>query len=258
MFHSENCYWDNINMADIGLCLITFENDILDTYGITYKENINMDSNYSDNPFFMSDKKESEDIVLNFCLLDEFGEPMPWSDEKLAEVCDLFITDTFKPFRSFDNLNYTYFLKATQIVKKLTLKRTGYLEITFKPYSCYVYDVMEYNVRVDGEYKLKIFNNSNVDGLYAPVIKIENLGDELTVNAITNTTTGSQALEITNVNHMETITIDNRYYTVVNQDGDNKFSSCNRKWIGLSKGHNELKITGNCNVSFNVAFPISI
>ena len=75
------------------------------------------------------------------------------------------------------------------------------------------------------------------------------MGDSSTINRIGN-------FEITRLDTNETVTIDNLILNVVNSNEINRFSNCNRKWLTLVPGENELQVSGNCELEILCEFPI--
>lgn len=257
MFISEKFYFNNIYCDDMGVMLVTFNDGIINDYGFSYSEEITSDNTYNNNPYYFEDKKNIEDIVLNICLTDESNNALTWDDMSLEEVCGWLITDGFKPFISEDNLDLVYYLKAKKISKKLTNDRKGYLEVTFQPYTSYAYKKYTKSIVVEKEKDIDVINYSNLNKRYRPIIEIENLGDELNLITIENTTIDSvEYFEIHGLLNGEKVIIDNLFYTVLNDEGDNRFSLCNRKWIELARGKNKLKICGNCKVTIKAEYPI--
>lgn len=246
-FLSENFYFDDISNRNMEVELITFDNDLFYQMGTSYQETIERQDSSQSMPFYTSKINDStEDVVLKMLLVDEDGNPKVWDEMKIEEIMDWLITDDFKPFVSEDNLEMVYYFKASKIVKFFTCEGTGYLEVTFKPYSNYCYIRTE----ISTSNLLNITNPSNLEGYYKPVMKITaNNGEEVT---ITNETT-KETFTIGNVS--EEVIVDNLYRTVQTTTGKNKLSSCNRGWISLSRGLNKIKVIGGT-VKFICEFPI--
>lgn len=256
IFLSENFLWNNIDNSELGLIICTMESDILNTYGLAYTDELEWEETFNNYPYYKKSTNQPETINLKFFLVDANSQPLVWNDFKLQEICSLFITDEFKPFVSYDNLDNVYYLKATRIEKVFNSARQGYLDITFQPYNKYCYKKQVNKVIVNGEKEFTIVNYSNLDELYAPIITIKNLGTLDTVNSVLNTSLSDESLEIKGLETNETITIDNLMLSVVDELGNNKFMHQNRKWVKLRQGLNKIKIVGNCEVEFKMEFPL--
>ena len=245
IFLSENFSFNNVSNKSMGVEIITFDDEMFYQRGISYQESIDRVDGSQQMPLYTSTINDSvEDVVLRL-LLVENGKSKVWTEEKINEVMDWLVTDDFKPFISGDNWDLVYYFKVSNITKYFTLTNTGYLEVIFKPYSNYCYLRKEYITNN----LLNIRNESNVEGVYKPVIKITNGSGTV---SITNKTT-NEILTINNVS--EEIIIDNLYRTVQTVNGENKLSSCNRGWISLIRGLNEINVSGGT-VKFICEFPV--
>lgn len=246
IFLSENFSFNDISSKSMGVELITFEDEIFSQRGISYQESIEQQDSSQQMPLYTNNINDSvEDVVLQLLLVGENNNAKVWTEEKVQEVMDWLVTDDFKPFISEDNLDMIYYFKVSNITKYFTLKGTGYLEVTFKPYSNYCYVRKEFST----SNSLTITNPSNVEGVYKPLMKItSNVGNV----SISNKTT-SETFTINNISK-ETI-VDNLYRTVQTANGENKLSTCNRGWISLNKGLNEITVTGGT-VKFICEFPV--
>lgn len=257
IFISEKFMWNNIDSSELGLILITMDSDVLNEYGIAYSEGLEFESSYLDNPYYTKKSASVEPINLKLCLVDDNTMPLVWDNDLLEDIMNIFITDAFVPFASYDNLEDVYYLKVVEIKKVFNSSKLGYLDISFQPYSKYCYRKQVKTLTVNSETQINLVNYSNVDGLYSPIIELENLGDGITCNSIQNLSIeDSQPLLIENLNHKDKIIIDNLMYTVLDVEGRNRFDCQNRQWLRLKKGNNTLKFNGNCKISIKSEFPI--
>lgn len=257
MFQSPNFIWNEIDNKDIGIYLVSPDDEDIQEYGFSYVDTVSKIDITNDTPFYMSEAQSVDQITLHFCLANSNNEALEWDDYTIEEICNLFMTKDFKPFVSYDNLDLTYYLKTIKIRKLFTDTKTGYLEITFQPYTNFAYRKYIKNIETrNGVMNTIIYNYSNLDKNYKPIIIIENLGDENTINTICNTSVNTETLEIKGLKKNERITIDNLYCTVINDKFENKFNLVNRKWIELVKNNNYIEINGNCKVSFKAQYPV--
>lgn len=233
-FLSENFYFNDISSRSMGIELVSFDSNTFNQVGMTYQESIDKQDSPSSTPFYISsDSKDTEEIVLNLMLVNN-DEAVVWDEMKIEEVYDWLITEDFVPFISEDNLDRVFYFKTSKIVKQFTNVGTGYLEVTFKPYSNYSY----IKSALEGDSKIAINNLSNVDYNYKPVIELTGTGEV----SITNSTLKTEPFTITGLEGK--VIIDNLLRTVQTEDGKNLLPKCNRKWIHLGKGENILTVTG--------------
>lgn len=258
VFLDDKFLFDNISSESMNIKLVTLgDDDILNEYGLPYEEAIKSDNTFNKNPCYSEDETTIEPITLQFCLCSEHGEAYEWDDYTLENICNWFWQREFKPFISFDNIEEIYYLKARKITKKYTKDKKGVLEIEFQPYTNYAYRNFQKSITVKDTREIKLNNVSNVDEEYAPVIDVECLKEgDITIRNYTISDNEEDSLVITGLKLNEKITIDNLYYTVLNDNGENRFNIVNRKWIRLRRGVNILKFTGNCKVSIKCKYPI--
>ncbi|WP_107612346.1 phage tail domain-containing protein [Clostridioides difficile] len=259
MFISEKFILNKRTSDSMGAILITeSNNDIFNDYGFMYSETIEKVKSYNDNPSFFKGEKDTSEIVLKICLVDVNYVPKKWSDYDIEEICAWIKTDDFVEFISEDNVELIYYVKATKIAKKFTDNLEGYLEVTFQPFTNFAYksDVKTITIKENIERKIIINNKSNVEENYMPIVELTNLGDESTVNIIKNISIENEQFEITGIEKNEKVIIDNLYCTVIDSKGKNRFEKCNRHWLRLKKGENELKIEGNCKLTIKSKYPI--
>lgn len=258
MFISEKFILNKRTSDSMGVILITeSNNDIFNDYGFMYSETIEKVKSYNDNPTFFKGEKDISEIVLKICLVDMNYVPRKWSNYDIEEICAWIKTDDFVEFISEDNVELIYYVKATKIAKKFTDNLEGYLEVTFQPFTNFAYksDVKTIIIKENIERKIIINNKSNVQNDYMPIVELINLGDESTINIIKNTSIEGQ-FEIVGIEKNEKVTIDNLYCTVINSKNENRFEKCNRNWLRLKAGENELKIVGNCKLTIKSKYPI--
>ncbi|MGL5191673.1 MAG: phage tail domain-containing protein [Cetobacterium sp.] len=239
-FLSENFWFDGISNKNMSVDLITFDSNIFNDMGIIYSKSLSVDNSVSKNPYYTENNDDTEDIVLNMLLVDEFGMPKSWDNYSLSEVTDWLLTDNFKPFISEDNEELTYYFKTTKITKHFTNDDKGYLEVTFKPYdnNCYL------KVKYKGN-KINIDNPSNHDDYYYPLIKVNSN------STISNLTTNEEPFTIET--DMPAI-VDCDMLTAITDEGLNIISKCNRKWLRLAKGKNVIQSDTEIVIECN--FPI--
>lgn len=252
MFIQPNFTFNGVYSRDLGVSIATFDSSIFNDVGTEYTSDISIEHNLVDyNPCYIENFAETNEIELNLLVYNPITmKPIDISSSDVETLYDWLITDNFVSFISDDDVDLTYYFKVVRIQKVLSFKNEGYLRVTFKPYSRYAYRRREYEIEVNGEEEIEIFNLSRQ--LYYPMIEITNNGNVSTVNKIND-------MKITGVTTGETIVIDNLSKLVQNSNGKNKFDKCNRKWIGLEpKTDNIIVLNGRMTVKIICEFPVTL
>lgn len=252
MFIQPNFTFNGIYSRDLGVSIATFDSGIFNDVGTEYTSDISIEHNLVDyNPCYIENFAETNEIELNLLVYNPITmKPIDISSSDIETLYDWLITDNFVSFISDDDVDLTYYFKVVRIQKVLSFKNEGYLRVTFKPYSRYAYRRREYEIEVNGEEEIEIFNLSRQS--YYPMIEITNNGNISTVNNIND-------MKIKGVNTGETIIIDNLLKLVQNSNGENKFNTCNRKWIALEpKTDNTIVLNGRMKVKIICEFPVTL
>lgn len=232
--------------SDENMYLVTFDSEVLINKGIPFQRDISSVDGYSQlNPMFKDEDVPPDDVILNFLYMEN-DVPMEWTEDKIIKVKKWIVTDDFIPFITQDNPNYKYYLKCKKIQNRMTPSGLGVLECTFVPFSHFLYKSSYNKITITSQTNILITNPSIYN--YNPVIIIKNLGDSSTINKIGE-------FEITGLDTNEIVTVDNLILSVINSNGINKFSNCNRKWLALVPGENELQVSGNCELEILCEFP---
>ena len=254
MFISDKFYLDGIHCDEIGVSLITLNNDIINDYGIGFDKNVGLDSVSYNNPIYYNEVDNVEDVILNICPSNEYD--LTWDNQLIEDVYKWILQDRFMPFISEDDLDLIYYFKPIKITKKFSAFMEGYLEVTFKPLSNYAYkrDLKKSSVVIEKVININNVSNSFED-YYSPVIELENLGSFDDEISITNLTLDSEPMVISGLSKNEKIVIDNAMCTVLDSNNNNILGRSNRKWLKLKKGSNSIKVVGNCNIVIKSEFP---
>ena len=236
IFYSDNFYYDDIYSADYNVYLVSQETGILNEYGISYNG------------------EDDNEITLSFCYANEFDESKNWDNEVLESVLEWLITDEYKEFISEDNEDIIYLLKGVSYKKRFTFDMKGIIDVTFKMFTSYGYkksiETMDSNTK-----NFEIFNPSNVNKEYKPVIEISNISSSKIT--ITNNTTQKEPFIINNLNG-ENVYIDNMMGIISNSNNENLIMNSNRSWITLTKGINQISVDGDCDITFKSYYPIMV
>lgn len=252
MFIQPNFTFNGVYSRDLGVSIATFDSSIFNDVGTEYTSDISIEHNLVDyNPYYIENFAETNEMELNLLVYNPITmKPIDISSSDVETLYDWLITDNFVSFISDDDVDLTYYFKVVRIQKVLSFKNEGYLRVTFKPYSKYAYRKREYEIEVNGEEEIEIFNLSRQ--LYYPMIEITNNGSVSTINKIND-------MEITGATTGETIVIDNLLKLVQNLNGRNRFDTCNRKWIGFEpKTDNTIVLNGRMKVKIICEFPVTL
>lgn len=250
MFLTENFVFNGISNSSMNIYLCDFDSTILNEIGFEFKRSLNRYDSFKNNPMYEEENESNYEIELNLLLYDMTNKvKLTWTNEIIKEIYDWLITDNFCEFYSEDNPDVVYYFKVTSIQKVFTPDRKGYLKVIFQNIDEYCYIKKNFTATINGNAILSVPNPSNKQ--YKPIIRITNRGTTTTINKVND-------LEIKQINTNKTVTIDNLICTVESDTKENLFSCCNRKWVCLESGENELKLSGNMMIEIICLFPIII
>lgn len=237
IFSSNNFTFNNVYSKDMNIHLVSEDSDILNEYGIPF----NIES-------------DNEEITLSFCYAQE-DTPLEWDYDTTVDFLSWMITDDFCEFVSEDNEDIIYFLKGVGYSKRFTNNMTGIIDVTFKILSPYGYKYYARQVS-KSEKSFEIYNYSNMDNAYKPVITLSGISSNKIT--LTNTTTDKEPFYIENLTNSDTIYIDNMMGTITDSKGNNRLVDSNRSWIELCKGSNTFSVSGTCNIKVVAYYPIMV
>lgn len=238
MFYSDNFTFNNISSKDYNIYLVSQDGGILNEHGLPFDIN-NDDTN----------------ITLEFCYADENGVPLTWDSKTITTFLEWVITDDYCEFISDDNKDVVYFLKGIEYSKNFTSDLKGIIEVTFKSISQFAYKHVIKEIEL-GESSFSIYNYSNCDNNYKPVITLGDISSDYII--ITNNTTGKTPLEIYDLRDISNICIDSKMGTILDSKKNNLITNSNRSWIELSKGTNDFSVEGSCSLIIESYYPIMV
>lgn len=256
MFISDKFILNGVHSDDMSVALITFDSDVLNTYGLNFNSKVSLNKGGKDMSHFVQADDDIEEIELNIALVDSEYSPMAWDDETIIHITDWLTTDSFVEFISEDNIDLTYYLKTTKIVKHFNHNKEGYLQVTLQPFSNCAYIKYSKKYTFDNPDSFTIKNRSNLKEMYKPILQIKNLGDTSNIITIKNATVEDEPFIIQGLNNNEVVKIDSLLGTVYNDKNENMLMKCNRKWIKLAKGENVLNVSGNIEIDIKCQFPV--
>lgn len=237
IFYSNNFTFNDISSKDINIHLVSEDSGILNDYGIPF--NIENDTN---------------EVTLSFCYAQN-GSPIEWTYEATVDFLSWIITEDYCEFISEDNEDIIYFLKGVGYKKRFANNMTGIIDVTFQVLTPYGYKHYIREVS-SGERRFEIYNFSNIDNAYKPVIVLR----DITTNYIrlTNTTTNKEPFLIENLTKGEVIYIDNERGIIMDSSNENRLNNSNRSWVELCKGANIFSVEGTCNVRIEAYYPMLV
>lgn len=237
IFYSNNFTFNNVYSKGTNIHLVSEDTGILNDYGIPF--NINEDTS---------------EVTLSFCYADG-DSPLEWTYDTIVKFLGWVITDDYCEFISDDNKDIIYFLKGVSYQKRFTNSMAGIIDVTFKTLSPYGY---KHSIREisKSEETFEIYNYSNIDNAYKPVITLSDISS--TSVTLTNNTTKKQAFNIKNLTNSDIIYIDNMMGTVTDAQNNNRLTNCNRAWIELCKGSNMFSVNGTCKITIEAYYPMMV
>lgn len=256
MFISDKFIFNGVHSDEMGVALITFNTNVLNTYGLNFNSKVSLNKGGKDMSHFVQAEDDIEEIELNIALVNSEYMPIVWDDETIMHITGWLTTDSFVEFISEDNIDLTYYLKTTKIVKHFNHNKEGYLQVTLQPFSNCAYIKYSKEYTFDNPNSFIIENISNLNEMYKPILQIKNLGDASNIITIENTTVESEPFIIQGLDHNEVVQVDSLLGTVYNEKNENLLMKCNRKWLKLTKGKNVINVSGNVEVDIKCQFPV--
>lgn len=237
IFHSNNFTFNNVYSEGTNIHLVSEDSGILNEYGVPF--NIN---------------EGASEITLSFCYADN-NTPLEWTYDATMDFLEWMITDDYCEFISEDNEDIIYFLKGVSYQKRFANNMTGIIDVTFEALSPYGY---KHSIReiLSNEKTFEIYNYSNADNSYKPVITLSNITSNYVT--LTNNTTKKEAFRIENLTKSDTIYIDNLMGTITDANNNNRLTDSNRAWVELCKGSNMFSVGGTCAIRVEAYYPMMV
>ena len=245
MFISPYFSFKGVDCRNFFIMITTTDKDDIIEVGIPYSSKLTMDNSFS----YTEEIQQPEEISLNLTLVDENRIPLQWTNEYFQNVKDWLISDDFEEFISYDNPEYVYYFKCTNIVKNFTYGKLGWVTATFQPLNHYAYKRIVIDKLINGKEYITINNITNKK--YEPKIIINNLGTENKTIRIGN-------LLLKGIMNNENVTIDNYMCSIYGDINGNMLSNSNREWLILEPGENKILVEGNMFINIICEFPMII
>lgn len=246
MFIEPNFIFRGKDCKEFNVQIVGVNEDVLNYKGKPYSRTINKES-IANNIAYTQEPNDTEEFTLNLALLDKNDLPMTWTTEIYNRICDWLISDSFEQFISYDDLTLVHYVMVTEIKPKLNYRQLGWIEVTFKPLDNFRYKILERDELVFGSKVIEIFNESK--NTLEPLITLENLGTKNNIIYIND-------FMISGLEENEVVYIDNYMTNVMNDEDENRLYLCNRQWIKLQPGINQILVKGDCNVNIYCEIPM--
>lgn len=258
MFYSPYFTFNGIHCLDKGVRIVSFDSDILNEFGLNYKEELVVGES-SKNHFYYRKKVIPDPITLSIVAVDKNEQPVKWDFKKINDITKWLLTPYFCEFTSEDTPELLYYFKCIEIKKKITHERLGVLEVTFQPETSYgLTSTLHFAHICHGSLDVKIDNVSNIGENYFPKIEIIQHGKSNEEVIIENKDVSKIPLIVKNLKYGEKVTIDNYLKIIESSEGINRLNDINRSWIELKYGVNRFVVTGECQINIVCQFPMIV
>lgn len=262
---SEYFIFDGVKSSDMGIHLIRMESGMIPS---PFFGGLNIEDERVKNkivPYHYGVSKEPIEFTIQVSPLER-----EWTPQLRNKVGRWLVQDRYKPFQTADDMGKIYYAICTEAPNFELASNRGYLELTFKTNSPYVWTIPyieSFNLLNNNTTTIiEIENNSNVLEYFYPKMEISLL--QLNGSAtntkqvkIKNLSDGGREFILGIKNNLvgnEVIGIDceNEIIKTANPIHSNVFSKFNRNWLRLVYGVNRLEVTGKCQLGFKSQFPI--
>lgn len=181
-----------------------------------------------------------------------------WTKQMYTNVCEWLVHDTYKEFISEDDPSKVYYVIATGATHWEGVLKYGHIEFEFTTNAYHAWTFPSYkHFVVDGESTFYIDNLCNVgDRTYSPYIKVKKKKDKGNIQ-IFNESDGNRCTELKSISSSDSFDMDNEYHLFITDTPTNYYGKhFNKKWFKLVAGRNKIKVKGNCELTFEMQFPV--
>lgn len=246
VFYDDKFIFNGIESKDKSVILIdTSGREVLMDYNIVHHFSLDNDFTYGGNIIYREEKETPETITLEFCYIDEYGQPAVMTENVREDLLHWLTEKKFNRFVSYDNTEHIYFLYPTKITTRINAEKKGIITVEYQPYYSYPVEEKEDIIYVNGntEYIINI-NSKSVDDIIYPVVEISDANGEIIISGRNKESSlGNLKVDMTNV---ERLYIDNKNFIVKDKIGNNLFYKIkNRDWFRIKRGKNICTLEGN-------------
>lgn len=196
-------------------------------------------------------------ISLDLLLCDLNGNPKVWTQDDIYRIADWLITEEYEVLElgSQSGVMYNAILVNSDGLNHYA--NGGILTVEFSTNSPYGWSIpSKEKFNISGTQTIDVVSRSNAVKYYSPYMEIKKIGNSGKIS-ITNSTTGDKSIEIVDMYLDETIILDNGWELV---SSDKPMATLhdrfNYEWLRLRKGSNQIKVEGDCEITFTHQYPV--
>lgn len=261
MFFSSEFTFDDIESRDMGVILVSLENDVLSEHSLTYDVDpiIDISNNGLEGYLYGIENKAPNTIELTLALVDKVGNPKAWTVKERARIFSWMVQEDYKPFVSEDDSEVIYYLKCVGVKKEFNSNLQGLVTFIMQPSSPYAFTpTIEYKYynTIGKTNSITIDNISNIEKYYFPTIHIYNCGNTGKVEIFNNNT--QQRFTIENLEVDEEVIVDMQMKHIFSSIGVNRLKDSNMNWLGLVRGVNNISFSGEAEFNIKCQFPLLV
>lgn len=214
-------------------------------------------SNYSNKGVYFLQSVEKEPI--EFDLLIAPTEDRKWTKSLYNELVNWLVCDEYKEFYAGDDPHKIFYAICKDYVGWEGLNDYGAIPFSFTTNANHAWTVPErLKFTVSGSKFIDIPNKSVFCNKFYPLMTVKRLNSKGDIS-IANYTNNKYTMELKGIAKDEVIKIDNEYRMIYATDNPRNVygESFNKNWFYLVEGVNHLEIKGDCEIIFDLQFPIA-
>lgn len=261
MFLNLNFEFDGISSESMDSVMIRTSSDLMESNFGVVQTIIEDKITGKDVPYFYKTDRQTYPIPITITKVDSSGNPMKLDADSRFELVQWLIKDSYKEFRSEDYPDQVFYIIFTEGKSFITGGEQGYLTLTARlnaPYSYQEKQIITRDFSTSSVNTIYISNSSNVLSDYKPEIEFTLIGNATDISI--NNKTNGKILTFTGLTKGETIYVNNQTGKIKSNLNIPRLDECNRGWLSLDSGNNQLEITTNANgskVTFTTQFPMA-
>ena len=214
-------------------------------------------SNYSNKGVYFLQSVEKDPI--EFELLIAPTEDKKWTRDLYNELISWLVCDEFKEFYSGDDPHKMYYAIVKDYVTWEGLNDYGAIPFSFVTNANHAWTIPERKkINVSGSTFIDIQNKSVFSKDFYPLMTIKKTNAKGNIT-ISNYTNDKYTMELKDIAKDEIIEIDNEYRIIYAKGNPRNVygDSFNKNWFYLVQGNNHIEIKGDCEITFDLQFPIA-
>lgn len=249
--------FDGIKSIDKGLHNVRIESGLVETPWIGGKEVVDEYNRYRKARVFHGVVNQVLEFDVTFSLLEE-----DMTTEKKMDLAKWLFKDDFREFKSTDNLGVVFFaIGVNQVDFVTTDTKQGYFTVRFRTNAHHGWSKVysdEFDLSTnENSTMIEINNISNVNDIYFPELEFTLLENETEFKLI-NHDYGGHIFKFSNLEHNETIYIDNKNRKIISNAPYYRLGNFNKKWLGLKHGTNRIQVFTKCHLLIRCRYPLYV